>query len=127
MSDLRKEIESAINRCSAENRSNTPDFVLAEFLLGCLAAFDKATQQRETWYGRDARPSLSAEPTLSERMANIAAAAPSPAEPEPSAQEAVALRCRIERALGEGGTGDEFADLVRAALPYVERAAKGKG
>jgi hypothetical protein len=57
MTELRKEIENAINRCCAENASNTPDFILAEFLIGCLAAFDTAVQQRETWYGRDGRPS----------------------------------------------------------------------
>src|SRR5439155_8608840 len=40
---LRKEIETSINRTSAENGSNTPDFILAEFLTDCLAAFDKAS------------------------------------------------------------------------------------
>lgn len=58
MSDFRQELQSAINRCSKENASNTPDFILAQYLEGCLAAFDTATQQRETWYGRDARPSF---------------------------------------------------------------------
>lgn len=57
MSELEQEIRSAINRCSAENASNTPDFVLAQYLLNCLAAFDAAVQQREMFYGRDARPS----------------------------------------------------------------------
>ncbi len=49
---LRKEIEQAINRNSAENGSNTPDFILAEYLTDCLAAFDKAVKAREEWYGR---------------------------------------------------------------------------
>ena len=48
---LRKEIEEAINRNSAENGSGTPDFILAEFLTDSLAAFDKATKERERWYG----------------------------------------------------------------------------
>lgn len=51
-----KEIESLINRYSQENVSNTPDFVLAQFILGCLAAFNTAVQQREGLYGRDPRP-----------------------------------------------------------------------
>lgn len=55
MERLRKEIEHAINRCSAENGSNTPDFILAEFLTDCLAAFDKTCNERERWYGRKAR------------------------------------------------------------------------
>jgi hypothetical protein len=53
---LRHELERAINRVSAENGSNTPDFILADYLTSCLAAFDRAVQERERWYGRD--PSL---------------------------------------------------------------------
>jgi len=56
MSTLLEDIQSAINRHSAENASNTPDFILAQYLDRCLAAFNVAVQQRETWYGRDARP-----------------------------------------------------------------------
>lgn len=48
---LRAEIACAINRCSAENHSNTPDFILATYLSNCLAAFDAATAAREKWYG----------------------------------------------------------------------------
>lgn len=50
---LRIEIENAVNRHSAENGSNTPDFILAQFLMGSLRAFDAAVNARETWYGRD--------------------------------------------------------------------------
>jgi len=53
--ELSDQIESAINRCSAENGSNTPDFILAGFLMDCLAAFDAATHKREKWYGRAVR------------------------------------------------------------------------
>lgn len=49
---LRHEIEQAVNRVSAENGSNTPDFILAEYLVSCLAAFDRAIQARERYYGR---------------------------------------------------------------------------
>lgn len=54
--DLEHALASALNRFSAENPSNTPDWILAQFLLGCLAAWNQGVQQRETWYGRDARP-----------------------------------------------------------------------
>lgn len=47
---LRVKIERAINECSAENGSNTPDFILAQFLIDCLLAFDAAVQAREQWY-----------------------------------------------------------------------------
>jgi hypothetical protein len=50
------ELEAVINKHSKENESNTPDFILAQYLVACLAAYNIAVQQRETWYGRDARP-----------------------------------------------------------------------
>lgn len=49
---LRQAIEHCINRHSAENGSNTPDFLLAEFLMDCIATFDKTVNAREGWYGR---------------------------------------------------------------------------
>ena len=54
---LEKELSSLLNRFSAEGESNTPDFILAQYLMGCLQAFTTAVQQRETWHGRDPRPS----------------------------------------------------------------------
>ena len=56
-----EELKSVINRHSRENNSNTPDFILAQYLESCLLAFETATQQRETWYGRDVRPSMLSE------------------------------------------------------------------
>jgi len=56
MSDFHRELQDLINRHSKENDSNTPDHILAIYLEGCLQAFNTAVQQRETWYGRDARP-----------------------------------------------------------------------
>ena len=50
------EISTAINRNCAENGSNTPDYILAEFLKNCLNAFDKAVRARERWYGRSNKP-----------------------------------------------------------------------
>ena len=55
MNELEREITNALNRCSAENGSDTPDFILAQFLLGCLAAWNTGVQQREKWYGREIR------------------------------------------------------------------------
>ena len=59
--ELRRKIEQAINSTSSENGSNTPDFILAEYLTDCLAAFDKATINREKWYGRVNVPAQSLE------------------------------------------------------------------
>lgn len=50
MEDFRNELTSLLNRYSRENESNTPDFILADFLIGCLAVFDVATSRREKWY-----------------------------------------------------------------------------
>ena len=55
-SDFRKELSSCINRHSRENGSNTPDFILAEYLEDCLAAFDRATKARKRWYAADRDP-----------------------------------------------------------------------
>lgn len=52
---LRKDIEQAINKHNIENGSDTPDFILAEYLTDCLLAFDKATVRREEWYGGKGR------------------------------------------------------------------------
>ncbi len=53
MDNFRKELEHLINRHSKENGSDTPDFMLAEYLTDCLIAFDKAVTAREKWYGRE--------------------------------------------------------------------------
>lgn len=50
MSELREQIEGAINSCGAENGSNTPDYILAQYLINCLEAFDYATKARDDWY-----------------------------------------------------------------------------
>lgn len=60
MNDLRSEIQTTLNRHSAENGSNTPDFMLADYLLACLEAFDRTVRARESWYGRTDAPGQSA-------------------------------------------------------------------
>ncbi len=58
MTRLEAELSRLLNQHSAENASNTPDFILAQFLMACLAAWNTGVQQRETWHIRDARPTL---------------------------------------------------------------------
>ena len=48
---LRSELETTINQFSAENVSNTPDYILAEYLMGCLDVFDKAINERDRHHG----------------------------------------------------------------------------
>jgi hypothetical protein len=52
-SDLRDEIAAVINSHSAENGSDTPDWLLARYLMRCIEAFDEAVRAREKWYGRE--------------------------------------------------------------------------
>ena len=51
--EFRKELEILINKHSKENGSNTPDFILSEYLVGCLNNFDKTIKQRDEWFGFD--------------------------------------------------------------------------
>ena len=44
---FRKQLSALINTYSQENGSNTPDYILAEYLVRCLDAFDDATMQRD--------------------------------------------------------------------------------
>lgn len=46
-----KELEGLINRYSKEAGSNTPDYILAEYMGNCLKAFHHATRLRDNWYG----------------------------------------------------------------------------
>lgn len=48
--ELADELRAVLNRHSAENPSGTPDFILAEYLLNCLAAFDVAVNARAHWF-----------------------------------------------------------------------------
>jgi len=44
---LVEQIRTVINRTSRENRSNTHDFVLAEFLMAALEAFEAGVNERD--------------------------------------------------------------------------------
>ena len=46
---LEQEIMLVLNANSAENDSNTPDFILAQYLMGCLAAWNAACKRRDEW------------------------------------------------------------------------------
>lgn len=74
---LRHAIGAALNRHNAEQVSDTPDFILAEFLVACLGALDSAILARSTWYGRVDSPGSSVtgwreQPYLSRLAAGLA-------------------------------------------------------
>lgn len=50
---LQTELRKLLNAHSAESGSDTPDFILAAYLLRCLDAFDETTLLRDTWWRGD--------------------------------------------------------------------------
>lgn len=52
MTQFQKDLLALLNRHSKENDSNTPDFILADYLIGCLKTFNESVRKRELWYGR---------------------------------------------------------------------------
>jgi len=56
MKGFERELEALINKCCQENGSDTPDFILAEYLRRCLNAFNTAVNLRSDWYGHRDRP-----------------------------------------------------------------------
>ena len=48
--EIVEQFRAVINRNRLENGSDTPDFILAEFLAECLEAFNKAVNERDRWH-----------------------------------------------------------------------------
>lgn len=46
-----RELQDLINRHSVENGSDTPDFILAQYMLTCLTAYQNAVNSRDKWFG----------------------------------------------------------------------------
>ena len=63
-----QELVGLINRHSIENRSNTPDWILADYILGCLRAFDMAVHYREEYHGRPGTIGVSRNADLEQTM-----------------------------------------------------------
>ena len=51
-STLKEKLTELINSESREQDSDTPDFILAEYMINCLEAFELASNRREVHYGR---------------------------------------------------------------------------
>lgn len=48
MEEFEKELTNLINCYSLENGSDTPDFILAKYLVGCLQAFNHSAKDQAT-------------------------------------------------------------------------------
>lgn len=51
-----QELECLLNSHGQENESNTPDFILAEYMTDCLKAFNTTCKKREKWYDMHCEP-----------------------------------------------------------------------
>ena len=49
--DFVRELQELINGYSLENGSDTPDYILANYMKECLCAFERATKDRDAWRG----------------------------------------------------------------------------
>ncbi len=49
--ELEQKLTALLNTESREQDSNTPDYILAEYMMACLDAFELASNKREAWYG----------------------------------------------------------------------------
>lgn len=49
---LEAELRKLLNRHGAEGSSNTPDHLLARYLIACLTTYNEIVVQRALWYRR---------------------------------------------------------------------------
>ena len=54
--EFERELAGLINRYSLENGSNTPDFIIARYLVSCLKALNATIQTRSVWYAGQRPP-----------------------------------------------------------------------
>lgn len=47
---FKRELQTLINKHCKENGSNTPDFILAEYIHDCLKTFERIIVRRDEWH-----------------------------------------------------------------------------
>jgi len=52
MKEFEKKLVELLNSESMEDGSDTPGFILANYMIGCLKSFNEAVYAREVWYSR---------------------------------------------------------------------------
>jgi hypothetical protein len=48
--EFERELEGLIHKYSLQSKPDTPDFMLAEYLINCLNNFNVITRKRQRWY-----------------------------------------------------------------------------
>lgn len=51
MATFNDDLTTLINKHSVENDSDTPDYILAQYIAWCLIGFNNATRARDNWHG----------------------------------------------------------------------------
>ena len=64
ISEFQNEIERLINKHSKENTSDTPDWILAKYLNGCLKLYDNTTKLRNQYYNGNLTENVDLKVTL---------------------------------------------------------------
>lgn len=57
VSDFEKDLSVVLNKHSMDAGANTPDYVLARYLIRCLDNFREVNDERENWFGTPLRVS----------------------------------------------------------------------
>jgi len=47
--EFQKDVEGLLNKHNFDTYSNTPDFILAEYLTNCLLSFGHSVKNRDAW------------------------------------------------------------------------------
>lgn len=50
---FKKDLASVINKHSRERFSNTPDFILAEYIYQCLSAYERTIKMNFDWHKKE--------------------------------------------------------------------------
>jgi hypothetical protein len=49
--EFKKDLENLLNKYSIDNDCNTPDFILAEHLVGCIEILKQTNFKNHRWHG----------------------------------------------------------------------------
>lgn len=50
MPTFEQELTKLLNKHSQETQSQTPDYILAKYLVGCLRSFEEAHSAKKEWF-----------------------------------------------------------------------------
>jgi hypothetical protein len=52
VSQFERDLASVLNSHSADNKADTPDFILAAYLIDCLTTYRRIKEWNEMWHSR---------------------------------------------------------------------------